>query len=301
MSGERLSGTPIDDERLLALALGIDDDALGATVLERPDLAQRLARTHDDIDAVVRRLHAAVPAAPDDYAEPSAERWPVLAEYFGTPAAPVTSRRGWRGRRGRLTAALAVMALLALVVGVGVGIVDLGGGASNGSAPMSVADEGAAPAAATAADKGGAEGFVSGPIVLPEAAHFRAVVVARAGAIVDDVQRFAVLRILKGRVGDSVALLLHEGAVAFPAGSLEVLYLGPLDGYGMAADPTSDDPTDDRGPEATPAQGSDVPTPLAAPRPDDLPAPAAGYSLGTEAAYVQAIPAGVDYSLLSTR
>lgn len=274
----------VDDDRLLALALGIDDPELAAAVAARPDLAQRLARARGDIEAVELRLRAAVPAAPDDYAEPSADRWPRLQQYFAPPA---SGGRHVRRGRGRLVAALAAAALLALVVGIGV--VGIGSRqADDRAAPGASGAQGEAAGVPTT-DKGAGDVFGAGmPIVLPEAEHFRAVVVARAGEIVDGLQDFAVLRVLKGRVADRIALLVHDGAAIVPAGSLEVLYLRPLRDYVMAGGGELDEDAADASP-----------TPLAASDAVVMPAPSAGYSMGSSDAYVQAVPSGVDVSLLS--
>lgn len=297
-----MHGTPgheMDDDRLLTLALGIGDEAELAAAEADPEVAPHLARARSDIEAAVRRLRAGVPEAPGGYGEPSAERWPLLAGFFSPPAAAARTRR--RGR-GRLAATLAAAAVVALVVGIGVA--NLGSDAVETQVRSGADGATGEMATGPAADKAGATGYAAAPIVLPEAEHFRAVVVARAEEAVAGIQRFTVIRSLKGRVGDTIALVVHEGASAMPVGTLEVLYLRPLRDYVMAVSGVQ--PDDSRGgdqdSDGAGAAGASA-TPLAAPSPDGvvMPTPAAGYSMGSADAYVQAVPAEVDVSLLSVR
>jgi hypothetical protein len=293
------AGHEIDDDRLLALALGIGDEAELAVAEADPEVAPRLARARSDIQATLHRVRAGVPETPDGYGEPSAERWPQLTGFFS----PQAAGRQTRGRsRRRLAVTLAAVAIVALVVGIGV--VGLGNRAVETRAPTGSDGATGEMAAGPATDKGGATSYAATPIVLPEAEHFRAVVVARAGEVVEGIQRFTVIRSLKGRVSDTIALVLHEGARAMPIGSLEVLYLRPLRDYVMATSGVQ--PDDSRGSDGdlagTASPGGSA-TPLAAPSPDGvvMPAPAAGYSTDSADAYVQAVPAEVDVALLSVR
>jgi hypothetical protein len=293
-----------DDDRLFAFALGLDDDPeLAAAADAQPELARRIDQMRAEIGAVTRRLQAAVPTAPDDYSEPSAERWPRLHEFFDTTQG-AARRRGRRGRsRGRLAAALAAAALLALAVGIGT--VDLFSGATDSQVATTSDDARSEAVGAPPADKG-MFGSVTGggPIVLPEARHFKEVVVARAGEMFDGLQRFEVIRTLKGRIVERVALLVRDGARALPLGSLEILYMRPLHDYVMAGAWDGPDAYGADGGEATGSEPSPItsPAPLGVEAPTGdavMPTPAAGYSVGSAQAYVQAVPQGVDVALLS--
>ena len=93
-------GGGFDDDRLLALALGLDDDPELLAAAERDaELAGRLAAMRADVDRIGAQVRAAVPAPEDAYADLSGERWSGLKEYFEAPASvakPRRERRWWR-------------------------------------------------------------------------------------------------------------------------------------------------------------------------------------------------------------
>ena len=272
------------DDRLLAFALDLGNDAeLVAALTSSPLLEQRLAQIRDEVSIVCDRLQTAVPMADPDYADPTAARWQRLHASF-VPATVSSRRRGPR-RIGRLASIAAALAIFA--VAVGVAVQQLPGGQSADTATESTRSvDGAVPAGAPA-DKGASGESSDGSMIsLPEAEHFKTVVVARAGEVVQDLQSFAVLRVLKGRLADRISLVIRSGAAALPAGSLEVLYLRPLYGYDWAVEP------DELG-----AGNSATPSPAGV-NVAVMPMPASGYAMGGKDAYVQPVPDGVDISTL---
>lgn len=275
------------DDRLLAFALGLGDDAeLVAALRSSPPLEQRLMQIRSDITMVSDRLQTAVAVADPDYADPAAARWRRLHASYLPPT--VSAARLGRWRIGRLVPIVAAIAIFAVAVGVAVRQLPIGRSAKTQFTAESSGNVGGAAPADAPSDKGlSGESYDGTMIALPEAEHFKRVLVARAGEVVDDLQSFAVVRVLKGRVAQNISLLLRNGAAALPAGSLDVLYLRPLSGYSWAAQPDE------------PATGaSAVPSP-AGTRIAALPTPASGYLLGDQDAYVQMMPEGVDVSALA--
>jgi len=273
------------DDRLLAFALDLGDDAELVAALESSSLLeQRLAQMRGDISMVGDRLQTAVPVAGPDYGDPAAARWQRLHAFY-LPATVSSGRRGPR-RIGRLASIAAALAIFA--VAVGVAVQQLPGSQSADTATESTRSVGGAVPAGAPADKGTAGlSYDGSTIALPQAEHFKTVVVARAGAVVQDLQSFAVLRVLKGRIADRISLVLRSGAAALPAGSLEVLYLRPLYSYDWAAEPDELG----AGNSATPSPaGADVAV---------MPMPVSGYAMGGKDAYVQLVPDGVDISTLT--
>ena len=122
MSDERTDngmqpGGGFDDDRLLAYALGLDDDPeLLAAAENDAALSGRLAAMRADVDRIGAQIAAAVPAPEDAYTDLSGERWSGLKEYFEAPASeakPRRERRWWR-----VVAPVTALAVLAVVVGI---------------------------------------------------------------------------------------------------------------------------------------------------------------------------------------
>ena len=85
-------GDPIDDDRLLAYALGLDDDPeLVEAAAADAELGRRLETVRAEVDQVAAGVRAAVPAPDDDYTD--------LATRAG-PACRSTSRRPGSGAPG---------------------------------------------------------------------------------------------------------------------------------------------------------------------------------------------------------
>jgi hypothetical protein len=279
--------TPFDgftDDRLLALALGLGDDPeLQTALAASPALAERLTKMSADVSAITDRLQAAAPPDDPGYADPAAARWQRLHASFAPTS--ISSARSGRRRIGRLATIAAAVALFA--VAVGVAVQQMPGGSVQTTATESAPSADDRIPAPEPADKGTfGENYDGGLIVLPRAEHFKTVVVARAGEVVDDLQDFAVERVLKGRMGDTLSLLIRDGVAALPVGSLDVLYLRPLSELNWPANLSE---------QKTAAGGAAISTV----NPAVMPTPAPGYAMGGLDAYVQPVPEGVDVSALT--
>jgi anti-sigma-K factor RskA len=252
-----------DDDRLLALALGLDDDPdLQAAAADDAALAARLAAMRADVAAIGAQVSAAVPAPEESYTDLSGARWSGLKEFFEpAPAAkPRRELRWWR-----VVAPLAALAILALFVGI---IAVNGGGGSSSSGSSGEAQT--ADQAAVAQSSSGAGFKAVEP--QPESAaerlvdqldRFGVVVLARARRATGILQRFAVLRIFKGDAPRVVELEV-DGKPA-DAGRLHLLML----------DPVAAPPEDSASPQESATPGSPV-------SPEPLPSLAAakGHDLG---------------------
>ena len=224
-----------DDDRLLALALGLDDDPeLLAAADEDAELAGRLAAMRADVARIGAQVGAAVPAPDDGYADLSGDRWSDLKEYFAPPASaakPPRERRWWR-----VVAPVTALAVLALVVGI-VAVDQRGQSASNDSSAevaRSAAD-GSQPTAAQADGAGAAES-TPGLRIADQLDRFAVVVLARARQATGALQRFAVVRIFKGDAPNVVELDVADKPA--DRGRLHLLMLDPT----PAADEQFDSP-----------------------------------------------------------
>jgi hypothetical protein len=274
-----------DDDRLLAYALGLEDDPeLAAAVAADGELGARLQTVRAQAAAVGARVSAAVPAPPEDYTDLSSPRWAALGEFFEVPAPKPA-----RSRSSRWLRVFAPALVVVLAVAIGAAIVSTRGGerlSLNGSvsseasksAPMAAgSQDGATPAPAL--------GSVTTPVVAltDQARRFATVVVARARKAVGGFQQFAVLRDLKGVAPD--LLRLHVGDAPADAGMLHVLLLDPLTAH---ASPT---------PAAT-SQAYNEPPPLISVSPaaatiagsTSVPSPTASAGTGPSAAPSPATP-----------
>ena len=316
-------GQPVfDDDRLLALALGLDDDPELEAAAGRDDaLRRRLDEMRADVAAVGGRLATAVPAPDDSYADPTAARWSGLHEYFAQP--PTKAARSTATRWLRVLApAVAVAVALAVGVGIIASQTGPGGGtsATSGGAATSVEKTRQPSEAFGSADDGKDGSSTSGQVrdletqrrrsLAKQAEAFAVVVVAKAADVVGDVQRFTVVRELKGRAPD----VLRLGVVTKPAriGALHVLFLDPVAGPAspapsslatpQAGDASTPNPSASPSPEETPAvagsasPGPSVP-PTAGPSPAVFPRPVAFRFAGARA-IVRRLPAGFDLTTL---
>ncbi len=121
-----------DDDRLLAFALGLDDDPeLRQAAAAGADLGARLAAMRADVDAIGAQVRAAVPQPDASYADLTGERWGGLREYFEAPASTAAPRRGRRW--WRVVAPVTALAVLAVAVGI-VAVDQSGRSASSDSA-----------------------------------------------------------------------------------------------------------------------------------------------------------------------
>ena len=138
-----------DDDRLLACALGLDEDPeLLAAAAADAGLGARLEAMRADVAAIGAQVSAAVPEPEESYTDLSGDRWGGLKEYFDAPAEaakPRRERRWWR-----VLAPVAALVVLALVVG----IVAINGGGLTGSSSST-----SGSAAQTADNAAPAQGF----------------------------------------------------------------------------------------------------------------------------------------------
>ncbi len=223
-----------DDDRLLACALGPEDDpelleAAAADVA----LAARLAAMRADVARIGAQVSAAVPAPAESYTDLSGERWSGLREFFEPPAAATAPRR--RRRWWQVAAPVAAVLVVALVVGI-VAV-------QNGGRMGAASDSGGAEAARSS-DAAGAESLGEGvtksegadqtttvaPATLTERFadqldRFAVVVLARAREVSGAVQKFAVLRIFKGEAPRMVELAVGDKPA--DRGRLHLLMLDP--------------------------------------------------------------------------
>jgi hypothetical protein len=265
-----------DDDRLLALALGLDDDPdLLAAAEGDAELAGRLAAMRADVALIGAQVGAAVPPPDEEYTDLSGERWSGLSEFFEPPAPaaePRRERRWWR-------VAAPVTALLVLALVVGIVAVNRGGmsATSDSSAEVSrSAADAAQPATAQDFSAGGAEKTTGGRIA-DQLDRFAVIVLARAREVTGALQRFAVLRIFKGSAPEVVQLAV-DGKPA-DRGRLHLLMLDPV--------ATSD--VESFSPEPIPSLGASEGEP-------HLPGTplAVAYTYGGEPTMVRELDAGTD-------
>ena len=241
-----------DDDRLLAYALGLDDDPeLLAAAENDAGLSGRLTAMRADVDRIGAQDAAAVPAPEDAYTDLSGERWSGLKEYFEAPvsaAKPRRERRWWR-----VVAPVTALAVLALVVGIvavnqgrssstsapsaEVALSELRGGPARkrrgpqprhgrrsptgyGTTPNVSDDNGAGVVKSTEPRRRSAVERLADQLD-----RFAIVVLARAREATGALQRFAVVRIFKGDAPQVVELEVDDQPADL--GRLHLLMLDP--------------------------------------------------------------------------
>ena len=214
-----------DDDRLLAFALGLDDDPeLVAAAAADEGLRRRLDAVRAEVEQVGAQVRAAVPGPDEDYTNLGDPRWAGLQEFL---AAPQPARTRSRASRWLRVLAPAAVALVAVAVGLAV-INDQKSGTLgvNGSLPAAAkaTSEAAGPqtgAGATATDR--AADYAQS---LHEQLDLYAVVVlAKAQAVNGVFQRFVVVKVLKGAGPDVVRLRVADRPA--DEGRLHLLFLHP--------------------------------------------------------------------------
>jgi hypothetical protein len=229
-------GRGFDDDRLLAYALGLDDDPeLLAAAEGDAELSARLAAVRADVSRIGAQVRAAVPAPEDGYTDLSGERWSGLKEYLeapGSAAKPRRERRWWR-------IAVPVIALAALALVVGIVAVDQSGRLAGSDSSADVARSGseAAPEATVKAvgpDTSVVTATEPAPATPVERLaeqldRFAVIVLARARSATGALQRFAVVRIFKGDAPQVVELEVDDQPADL--GRLHLLMLDPTPAY----------------------------------------------------------------------
>jgi hypothetical protein len=293
----RMQPGAFDDDRLLALALGLDDDPeLLAAAGDDAELARRLEAMRADVALIGAQVAATVPAPDEGYTDLSGDRWSGLKEFFQPPttaAKPRRERRWWR-------VVAPVTALLVLALIVGVVAVNRGGMSSSsttGSAEVarSAADDGAPQPAATAQDYGAsAAESTTRERIADQLDRFAVIVLARARQATGALQRFAVLRIFKGDVPQVVELEVDDKPA--DEGRLHLLMLDPV-----ATTTAGGSPEPIPSPDDSPSSPEPIPSLGTAKDAQGLPGKplAVAYTYGGEPTMVRELDAGTDPASVS--
>ena len=236
--GNSMTGERFDDDRLLAFALGLDDDPeLRQALPADAQLHERLRRLESELGDVEAQVRAAVPPVDEEWSDLSAARWEGLRPYLRVPGPqPARARRRFGIRV--LGPALAVAAAIALALGVTLsrGLLTGGGTAGSDRAGGGVSSLG------TPSNAEGGSAYMT-----VQAATYRTIVVARAATAQGEEQRYDVLRVLKGSAPASVTLTTEVGG-ELPSGSLALLYLLPVDTLASCPPSAVPSPTATSGP-----------------------------------------------------
>jgi len=273
---DEMTGAPaFDDDRLLAFALGLDDDPelVAAAAADEGLLRRRLDAVRAEVEQVGAQVRAAVPGPDERYTDPSDPRWAGLQEFFAAPEPAKTRSRASRWLR---VLAPAAVALVAVAVGLAV-INDQKSGTVgvNSSLPAAAkaSSETAGPltgAGATATDRAGDYAQA----LRDQLDLYAVVVLAKAKAASGAFQRFVVVKVLKGDGPDVVRLRVADRPA--DEGRLQMLFLRPQ-AY---------------------AEATHTPVPSATEVTSTLDALAAGepiiYSYQGETAVLRELPAGTD-------
>jgi len=270
-----------DDDRLLAFALGLDEDPQLVTAAAADEgLRRRLDAVRAQVAQVGAQVHAAVPAPDESYTDLSDPRWAGLHEFL-TPPPPAKARQ--RAPRWLRVLAPAAVALVAVAVGLAV-INEQRIGSGAGSDSLSTAAKASSEAAGPQTDSGVSVTDRSGDYAqaLSEQLDLYALVVlAEAQAAGGAFQRFVVVKFLKGDGPDVVRL--HVVDRPADEGRLQVLFLRPQTG-GSAEATTSPIPS------ATETTGTLAALTVGVP---------VMYTYQGEAAMARALPAGTDPAAVS--
>ncbi len=207
-----------DDDRLLAYALGLEDDAeLAAALAEDEALRRRLEALEAGLDDVGAGLERLVPAPDETYADPAEARWDGLRPFFAPPPERRPAGRRWRVLVPALGAILAVAVVGAFVlrdgpVGTQRATDEAGTAAESADAPTVGADTSKSAYGAT---------DLAADLELYETAF-----VGRAGEVAEGRQRFTVVRRFKGLVTDDIYLEVVDRPL--DPGGLAIVLLGSV-------------------------------------------------------------------------
>ncbi len=226
--------TAFDDDRLLAYALGLEDDAdLAAALDDDTVLRRRLAALQAGLEDVGAGLERLVPAPDETYADAAAARWNGLRPVFAPPPERPPARGSLLGRWRVLVPVLGAVLAVAIV-----GAFALRDGPIN---TQRASDE-----AGTAAESAGAPNLTGDATKAAYGARelaadlelYETAVVARAGQVSDGRQQFTVVRQIKGTVTGDVYLEVVDQPVAADTLTLVMFGGGALGEEGDAALPT---------------------------------------------------------------
>lgn len=115
-------GDDMDDDRLLAYVLGLEDDPeIEAAAAADTEFGHRLETVRAEVAHVAAEVRAAVPAPADDYTDLGDPRWAGLQEFWQ----PARERPAGAGRGSRRwLRVLAPVAAVALAVAVGASVIE---------------------------------------------------------------------------------------------------------------------------------------------------------------------------------
>jgi hypothetical protein len=283
-SRNELTGAPaFDDDRLLAFALGLDDDPqLVAAAAADDGLRRRLDAVRVQVEQVGAQVLAAVPDPDEHYTDLGDPRWAALQEFLAPPRPLKTRSRASRWLRVLAPAAVALVAVavgLAVIndqksgtLGVNSSLPEAAKATSEAAGPLTGAGTDATDRAADYAQA-----------LRDDLDTYAVVVLARAKAAGSVFQRFVVVKFLKGEGPDVVSLRVADRPA--DEGRLHLLFLRPLSRASVEATPT--------------------PIPGAAVATSTLEALAAGepvvYSYQGETAMARELPAGTDPAAVELR
>ena len=263
--GAASSPAIFDDDRLLAFALGLEDDVeLSGALVGDAVLSARLEAMRGELGQIESGIRSAVPPEPDAYTDLADPRWDGLRPYVQHAEDRPGRSFGW-GRIVSYAGAAALVALVGVFVVAPAAERSREGRSSTSisavkSVPLTESGTGTMGGESTGAGSVAAAGSVNVPSsAVAQAAD--SVVVVRAGAQDGQRQQVTVLRVLKGEKPAAGRLTVPATGALIP-GERYIVYLpGPASwDAGMAADRTSGidgsaDP-DISGAGGTPAPGS---------------------------------------------
>jgi hypothetical protein len=222
---EMRSAPAFDDDRLLAFALGLDDDPeLVAATAADEGLRRRFDAVRAEVEQVGAQVRAAVPGPDEDYTDPSDPRWAGLQKFFAAPQPAKTRSRASRWLR---VLAPAAVALVAVAVGLAV-INDQKSGTVGVNSSLPAAAKATSEAAGPLTGAGAAATDRAGDYaqaLRDQLDLFAVVVLAKAKAASGAFQRFVVVKVLKGDGPDVVRLRVADRPA--DEGRLHMLFLHP--------------------------------------------------------------------------
>jgi len=222
---EMRSAPAFADDRLLAFALGLDDDPeLVAATAADEGLRRRLDAVRAEVEQVGAQVRAAVPGPDEDYTDQSDPRWAGLQKFFAAPQPAKTRSRASRWLR---VLAPAAVALVAVAVGLAV-INDQKSGTVGVNSSLPAAAKASSEAAGPLTGAGAAATDRAGDYaqaLRDQLDLFAVVVLAKAKAASGAFQRFVVVKVLKGDGPDVVRLRVADRPA--DEGRLHMLFLRP--------------------------------------------------------------------------
>lgn len=214
---------PFDDDRLLAYALGLEDDAeLEAALAEDEELRRRLEALQASIDDVGAGLGRLVPAPDETYADPAAARWDGLRPFFAPPPERRPARGSLLGRWRVLVPVLGAILAVAVVGAFALRDGPIGTQRTTDEAGTAAESADAATVGSDASKSAYGAKEVAADLELYETAF-----VGRAGEVTDGRQRFTVVRQVKGTVTGDVYLEVVDQPI--PAETLTLVMLGAVE------------------------------------------------------------------------